>query len=88
MRSGLPVSAPVPWDELGSFRPGDVTVRTAGERHGAVDSWAVLVPEPQALPADLVTEGHTIPVARVAAMHEGRRRKRAAEKAAADSSDG
>jgi hypothetical protein len=26
-----------------------------------------------------VAEGHTIPVARVAAMHEGKRRKRAAQ---------
>ena len=51
------------------------------------DGWAALLPEPQVLPADLVAEGHTIPVARVAAMHEGRRRKRAAEKAATDDSD-
>jgi DNA ligase D-like protein (predicted polymerase) len=87
VRPGLPVSAPVPWDELGSVRPGDVTVRTAGERLGAGDGWAALLPEPQVLPADLVAEGHTIPVARVAAMHEGRRRKRAAEKAATDDSD-
>ena len=34
-----------------------------------------------ALPADLVAEGHTIPVARVQAMHEGKRRKRAQERA-------
>jgi bifunctional non-homologous end joining protein LigD len=87
VRPGLPVSAPVPWDALGAIRPGDVTVRTAAERLGADDPWAELLPEPQVLPADLVAEGHTIPVARVAAMHEGRRRKRAAEKAAADSSD-
>ena len=33
---------------------------------------------PQALPADLVAEGHEIPIARVVAMHEGKRRKRAA----------
>jgi hypothetical protein len=39
------------------------------------------MPAPQALPAELVAEGHTIPVARVAAMHEGRRRKRAREAA-------
>ena len=37
------------------------------------------LPEPQQLPADLVAEGHTIPIARVVAMHEGKRRKRAAE---------
>ena len=31
---------------------------------------------PQRLPADLVAEGHEIPIARVVAMHEGKRRKR------------
>jgi hypothetical protein len=36
------------------------------------------VPAPQALPADLVEEGHAIPVPRVVAMHEGKRRARAA----------
>ena len=84
VRRGLPVSTPVSWDELGSVRPGDVTVRTAAERLGDADAWAALLPEPQVLPVDLVAEGQTIPVARVAAMHEGRRRKRAAEKAATD----
>ena len=87
VRPGLPVSAPVPWDELPGFRPGHVTVRTAGERLGDGDPWAESLPEPQVLPADLVAEGHTIPVARVAAMHEGRRRKRAAEKAGTDDPD-
>jgi bifunctional non-homologous end joining protein LigD len=87
VRPGLPVSAPVPWDDLGSVRPGDVTVRTAGERLGDGDPWAELLPEPQELPGDLVAEGHTVPVARVAAMHEGRRRKRAAEKAPTDDPD-
>ena len=35
------------------------------------------MPPPQRLPADLVAEGHTIPIARVQAMHEGKRRARA-----------
>jgi hypothetical protein len=35
------------------------------------------MPASQALPADLVAEGHTIPIARVQAMHEGKRRARA-----------
>jgi hypothetical protein len=35
------------------------------------------MPPPQSLPADLVAEGHEIPVARVQAMHEGKRRARA-----------
>ena len=35
-------------------------------------------PSRRRCPADLVAEGHTIPIARVQAMHEGKRRKRAA----------
>jgi DNA ligase D-like protein (predicted polymerase) len=82
IRPRLPVSAPVGWDELDGVRPGDVTVTTAADRLGDGDRWAALLPEPQELPADLVAEGHTIPVARVQAMHEGKRRARA--KRAAD----
>ena len=84
IRPGLPVSAPVAWGDLPSVRPGDVTVRTAGERLGDGDPWAELLPDPQELPADLVAEGHTIPVARVQAMHEGRRRARARRAEAGD----
>jgi hypothetical protein len=36
------------------------------------------MPAPQELPADLVAEGHEIPIARVQAMHEGKRRARTA----------
>jgi DNA ligase D-like protein (predicted polymerase) len=79
LRPGLPVSTPVAWDALADVRPGDVTVRTAAERIGNADPWTAALPERQELPADLVAEGHTIPVARVAAMHEGKRRKRAAQ---------
>jgi hypothetical protein len=35
------------------------------------------MPAPQALPAELVAEGGEIPVGRVQAMHEGKRRARA-----------
>ena len=35
---------------------------------------------PQHIGADLVAEGHEIPVARVQAMHEGKKRKRAQAK--------
>ena len=79
LRPGLPVSTPVAWDALADVRPGDVTVTTAAERIGDADPWQAALPEPQQLPGDLVAEGHTIPVARVAAMHEGKRRKRAAQ---------
>jgi DNA ligase D-like protein (predicted polymerase) len=84
VRPGLPVSAPVAWESLDDVRPGDVTVLTARARLGDDDAWTAALPEPQALPADLVAEGHTIPIARVVAMHEGRRRKKAERDAAGD----
>jgi DNA primase len=80
-RPGLPVSFPVGWDDLASVSPRDFTVTNALEVLGDADPWAAALPTPQRLPADLVAEGHEIPVARVAAMHEGKRRKRAARSA-------
>lgn len=77
IRPGVPVSYPVAWDDLDGVRPGDFTVHSAIERLGGADPWAEHMPPPQPLPADLVEEGHTIPVARVQAMHEGKRRARA-----------
>lgn len=76
-RPGLPVSYPLTWDTLGDARPGDFTISTVPGLVGQTDPWLSGRPAPQPLPADLVAEGHTIPVARVAAMHEGLRRKRA-----------
>jgi bifunctional non-homologous end joining protein LigD len=76
VRPGLPVSAPVGWDGLDDVHPGDITVTTARQRFGDDDAWTATLPEPQELPDDLVAEGHTIPIARVQAMHEGRRRAR------------
>ena len=76
-RPGVPVSFPVTWDELPGVVPADFTVRTAIERLGDGDPWRDAMPERQRLPDDLVAEGHTIPVARVQAMHEGKRRMRA-----------
>jgi hypothetical protein len=35
------------------------------------------MPAPQALPDDVLAEGRGIPIARVQAMHEGKRRARA-----------
>ncbi|HVX45749.1 MAG TPA: ATP-dependent DNA ligase [Mycobacteriales bacterium] len=78
IRPGLPVSFPVGWDDVTSVQPGDFTVRTALELLGDRDPWAESMPEPQRLPRDLVEHGHTIPIARVQAMHEGKRRARAA----------
>jgi bifunctional non-homologous end joining protein LigD len=77
MRPGIPVSFPVAWDDLDRVAPGDFTVHTAARLLAAGDPWASLMPGPQPLSAELIEEGHTIPVARVQAMHEGKRRARA-----------
>jgi DNA ligase D-like protein (predicted polymerase) len=77
VRPGLPVSFPVGWDVLDDVTPADFTVRTAPELLNGGDAWAAHMPAPQPLDPGLVAEGHTIPVARVAAMHEGKRRARA-----------
>ncbi|MET1000940.1 MAG: non-homologous end-joining DNA ligase [Acidimicrobiia bacterium] len=80
VRPGVPVSFPVGWDDLDSVAPSDFNVHNALEQLGADDPWAAQMPSPQQLPADLVEEGHTIPVARVQAMHEGKRRARSRRK--------
>jgi DNA ligase D len=77
LRPGTPVSFPVPWSEIERVQPSDFTVKTALDLLGDRDPWTELLPAPQPLPQDLVDEGHTIPIARVAAMHEGKRRARA-----------
>ena len=74
------MSFPVGWDDLDAVVPADFTVHTALERLGDRDPWADQMPEAQSVPEDLVHEGAEIPVGRVAAMHEGKRRKRAAER--------
>lgn len=76
IRPGVPVSCPVSWDELDDVVPADLTIRTVPARLEGRDPWRELMPPPQALPADVVAEGHEIPLARVQAMHEGKRRKR------------
>jgi bifunctional non-homologous end joining protein LigD len=77
VRPGVPVSFPVPWDDLDSVAPGDFTIHTALGTLGADDPWAAQMPAPQRLGDALVAEGHAIPVARVQARHEGKRRARA-----------
>jgi DNA ligase D len=77
LRPGVPVSFPLAWDELERISPADFTVHTAPALIGEGDPWRDLMPEPQRLPAELVEEGHQIPIARVQAMHEGKRRARA-----------
>ncbi|GAA0588757.1 ATP-dependent DNA ligase [Kribbella sandramycini] len=80
VRPGTTVSFPVGWDDLDRVTPQDFTVKTAVDQLGGVDRWAAQLPAPQSLPADLLEQGRAIPIARVVAMHEGKRRKREAAK--------
>jgi bifunctional non-homologous end joining protein LigD len=84
IRPGVPVSFPVAWDDLDGISPRDFTIHTALRLLGDNDPWATHMPAPQPLSADLVAEGHAIPVARVQAMHEGKRRARAQRKSDSD----
>jgi DNA ligase D-like protein (predicted polymerase) len=77
LRPGTPVSFPLDWSDLDRVSPADFTVHTAIDALGGRDPWTESMPEPQRLPIDLIEHGRTIPVARVAAMHEGKRRARA-----------
>jgi DNA ligase D-like protein (predicted polymerase) len=77
LRPGTPVSFPLAWSDLDRITPRDFTVHTAIDALGDRDPWAESMPAPQRLPDDLIEHGRTIPVARVAAMHEGKRRARA-----------
>ncbi len=77
LRPGVPVSFPVAWDDLDGVSPGDFTLHNAVGLLSQGNSWAQQLPAPQRLSADLIEEGRQIPVARVQAMHEGKRRARA-----------
>jgi DNA ligase D len=77
LRPGVPVSFPLAWEDLDAVVPGQPTIRSALAALGARDPWAERMPAPQPLPAEVVEEGRAIPVARVQAMHEGKRRARA-----------
>jgi len=74
VRPGVPVSFPVAWEDLDDITPADFTIHTALPLLGKRDPWAAHMPRAQRLRADLIEEGHTIPIARVQAMHEGKRR--------------
>jgi bifunctional non-homologous end joining protein LigD len=77
VRPGVPVSFPLRWEDLDDVAPGDFTVHTAPGLVAGQEAWAGQLPAPQTLSPDLVEEGRAIPVARVQAMHEGKRRARA-----------
>jgi DNA ligase D len=80
VRPGTPVSFPVSWDDLDDITPTDFTIHTAVDRLGDTDPWSARMPAPQSISDELVEEGRGHPVPRVEAMHEGKRRKRAAKK--------
>jgi DNA ligase D-like protein (predicted polymerase) len=77
VRPGTPVSFPVAWDDLDRVTPADFTVRNAATLLAESNPWAELMPAPQPVAPVLIEEGRRIPVARVQAMHEGKRRARA-----------
>ena len=77
IRPGAPVSFPVAWDDLERVAPGDFTIHTTPRLLAGADPWADRMPAPQPLATNLIEEGRTIPVPRVEAMHEGKRRARA-----------
>jgi DNA ligase D len=76
VRAGVPVSFPVDWADLDDVAPADFTIHTAVRRLADANPWAARMPPSQRLPHDLIQEGHAIPVGRVQAMHEGKRRAR------------
>jgi bifunctional non-homologous end joining protein LigD len=82
VRAGVPVSFPLAWEDLAGASPAEFTIGTVPRLLGDTDPWTTLMPTPQVLDPGLVEEGHTIPVARVAAMHAGKRRARARREAA------
>jgi bifunctional non-homologous end joining protein LigD len=77
IRPGVPVSFPLGWDEVGRVSPGDFTIHNAARLAAERPPWLDLLPKAQRLPARLVEAGAAIPLGRVQAMHEGRRRARA-----------
>jgi DNA ligase D-like protein (predicted polymerase) len=84
LRPGSPVSFPLTWSDLDRVVPADFTVHTAIDALAGGDPWVQTMPDPQRLPDELIDHGRTIPVARVAAMHEGKRRARARRESGED----
>ena len=76
LREAMPVSYPVSWDELDRISPADFTIHSVPRLMSTIDPWVAQLPAPQQLSGELVDEGRLIPVARVQAMHEGKRRAR------------
>ena len=85
LRPGTAVSFPVAWSDLADVSPADFTVHTAPALLGGTDPWAVLMPEAQHVPAELVEQGRTIPAARAQALHEELRRHHRGEARSSES---
>jgi bifunctional non-homologous end joining protein LigD len=81
IRPGVTVSCPVAWDDLDDVTTRDFTLHTVPGLLGDGDPWTTLMPPPQHLSPELIAEGDAIPIARVQAMHEGKRRKKASRAA-------
>ena len=81
IRAGVTVSCPVAWDDLDDVTTRDFTLHTVPGLLGDGDPWTTLMPPPQHLSPELIAEGDAIPIARVQAMHEGKRRKKASREA-------
>jgi bifunctional non-homologous end joining protein LigD len=78
IRPGVPVSFPVAWEDLDAVHPSDFTIHNVAQLLEGADPWSDLMPTGQTLPRNLIDEGREMPIPRAAAMHEGKRRKRAA----------
>lgn len=77
VRAGATVSFPIAWDDLDRVHPSEFTIHTAPGLLTGRDPWVQRMPVPQVLPPDVIEEGHAVPLARVQAMREGKRRARA-----------
>ena len=80
VRPGTPVSFPVAWDDLDAVSPGEFTIHTAVRQLGDRDPWADADAGPAAAGRIADRGGLVDPGGRVQAMHEGKRRARAAKK--------
>ena len=77
VRPGVPVSFPLAGTSSTTSRPPTSPSTPRSSASASATRGPSTCPAPRRLRADLVAEGHAIPIARVQAMHEGKRRARA-----------